>query len=465
MKQFKLILLLAFLAVAVSLVAAHEEPTVIVSDQVSLNGWVVVEHVTSEGPGFMVIHKDNGEGGFGAVIGYRWVNAGENNNVAVRIDLAEATPTLYAMLHVDTGEVGTYEFGTVEGADGPVVVDGAPLAPSFTAEIMMAYDQYLDGSNVTVANVVTAQNGFVVIHADNDGAPGAVLGQTAVSAGNTANVVVALSGDITQRLWPMMHVDTGEAGVYEFGTVEGADGPVRINDVVSTAQIVTNTPTMRMWPQIAVRGDGAEAASPVTVTAASVVSEGAGWLVIHSDNNGAPGPVLGQTQVSAGTNWNVAVELSGAVTPVVWPMLHVDTGEAGVYEFGTVEGVDGPVSVDGQVVMFPVDVAPSFSDGFSYDPETMTLTINWALIDAQGFMVIHSDNGGSPGPVLGYAPIIRGHNNNVVVQLSGDVTGTVFPMLHYDTGEMGVYEFGTVEGADVPVRVGGTVVVGPMTLE
>jgi hypothetical protein len=461
MKLFRLIVLVVILVLAVSLVAAHDAPTVEVSDQVSLNGWVTVSHVTSEGPGFIVIHKDNGEGGIGPVVGYRWVNNGESNNVAVKVDLAEATPMLFAMLHVDDGVVGMYEFGTVEGADAPVIIDGAPVSPGFTAEIMVAYDQFLDGSNVTVANVVTAANGFVVIHADNGGQPGAVLGQTAVSAGNSSNVVVALSGDITPVLWPMMHVDTGEAGVYEFGTVEGADSPIIINGAVSTASISTGVPSVRMFNQVALHADGTGMMDPVTVTAVSVVSEGPGWLVIHSDNGGQPGPVLGQTAVNDGTNWNVSVELSGDITPVVWPMLHVDTGTVGTYEFGTVEGADGPVRVNDAVLTFPISIAPSIT--YTGTLTGTTLVVDAAQIDQQGFLVIHADNGGQPGAVLGYAPIVRGVNGNIVVELSGDITPVVYPMLHVDSGEAGVYEFGTVEGADGPVRVGDAVVTGPMT--
>jgi hypothetical protein len=463
MKQFRVILLVVLFVLAVSLVAAHDEPTVEVSDQVSLNGWVTVSHVTSQGPGFIVIHKDNGEGGIGPVIGYRWVNNGESNNVSVRIDLAEATPMLFAMLHADTGEVGVYEFGTVEGADAPVIVNDAPVSPPFTAEIMVAYDQYLDGSNVTVANVVTAANGWLVIHADNGGQPGPVLGQTAVTAGNNANVVVALSGDVTPVLWPMMHVDTGEAGVYEFGTVEGADGPVVVNGVLSTASISTGVPSVRMFDQVAVYSDGMEMMSPATVTAVSVVSEGPGWLVIHADNGGQPGPVLGQTAVADGSNWNVAVELSGDVTPVVWPMLHVDTGEVGTYEFGTVEGADGPVRVNDAVLTFAISIAPSIN--YTGTLTGTSLVVNSAQIDQQGFLVIHADNGGQPGPVLGYAPLVRGNNSNIVIELSGDITPVVYPMLHVDSGEPGVYEFGTVEGADGPVSVAGAVVTGPMTPE
>jgi hypothetical protein len=38
-------------------------------------------------------------------------------------------------------------------------------------------------------------------------------------------------------------------------------------------------------------------------------------------------------------------------------------------------------------------------------------------------------------------------------------------MLHYDTGEAGVYEFGTVEGVDGPVVFGGGPVVGPLEIQ
>ncbi len=43
----------------------------------------------------------------GAVIGHAAVPDGLSANVSVTIDAAKATPTLYAMLHVDKGAVGT----------------------------------------------------------------------------------------------------------------------------------------------------------------------------------------------------------------------------------------------------------------------------------------------------------------------------------------------------------------------
>jgi hypothetical protein len=114
-------------------------------------------------------------------------------------------------------------------------------------------------------------------------------------------------------------------------------------------------------------------------------------------------------------------------------------------------------------LVFPINAASSIE--YSGSISGSTVTVDSALIDAAGWMVIHADNGGAPGPVLGQTPIIPGLNTDISVELMGEITETVFPMLHYDTGEMGVYEFGTVDGADGPVRVGDAVVTGPMTPE
>jgi hypothetical protein len=444
-------------------------PSVEVSDQLVLDGTVLVASAYSEGPGFIVIHADNGEGRPGPVIGHAGLNPGANYNIQVAINATQATPLLFAMLHADTGEVGVYEFGTVDGADGPVRdAAGSVITPPFNVHVISMTDQRVTALNTVVAStVVTQQDGFLVIHTDADGRPGPVAGVAPVRAGTTNNILIRLDmAEPTAVLWPMLHVDTGEAGVYEFGTVEGADGPVRVNDQVAVMPIWT-VPHMRVADQIVVRGDGAEVAEDAvpTVTAQSVLADVEGWLVIHTEADGRPGPVAWIAPVRAGTNRDVVVTLDMAEpTAVLWPMLHVDTGERRVYEFGTVEGADGPVRVNDAVLTFPIQAAPSIVYEGTLDADS--LTIQQALIDAPGWLVIHADNEGRPGPVLGYAPLRPGLNQNIDVALDPAAAGSqVFPMLHYDTGEAGVYEFGSVDGADGPVRVGDAVVVGPLALE
>ena len=252
----------ALLMMAIS-VNAQMEPAVEVSEQVVLNGTVTVAKVVSEGPGFIVIHKDNGEGSFGPVIGYRWVNPGENFNISVPINASEATSTLYAMLHVDSGEVGVYEFGTVEGADGPVVVDGAPLSPGFSAAVINAHDHVVEDNTFVADSVTVDAPGFLVIHSEAEGRPGPVIGFTPIEAGTTSGVSVELDeAGMTPVVWPMLHVDSGEAGVYEFGTVEGADGPVRLGGAVA-AQLLPEPRRAELLQQDQGAADGQRVAVDV----------------------------------------------------------------------------------------------------------------------------------------------------------------------------------------------------------
>lgn len=462
----KLTMVIAILVTVIGMVSAdHFNPQVIVNDQVSTDGTVTIAQANSAAEGFLVIHADD-DGSFGAVIGHAPLYPGANYNVVVDIDTTQATSTLYAMLHEDTGEMGVYEFGEVEGADGPVAVEGEVVTPSFIAEIIDVSDQMVDGS-VMVNAVTVSQDGFVVIHAGDSESFGEVIGVAPVSTGTTTDLTVELDGDATSVIWPMLHVDTGEAGEYEFGTVDGADGPVAIDGAVATMPIWT-VAHMRISDQIVLHGDGMEMMDDMaaTVTFDSVLSDGPGFAVVHlaanaDDGSLTFGEVIGVAAVEDGLNEDVVVELTGVATPILFPMQHVDTDSIGEYEFGTVEGADGPVVNDGQVEVKAINAAPSIAYNGTIDGNVVT--IESATIDAPGWLVIHADNGeGSFGAVLGQAQVGTGTTNNIAITLAEDgMTDTLYPMLHYDTGEAGQYEFGEVEGADGPVAVNGNVVFAP----
>jgi hypothetical protein len=88
-----------------------------------------------------------------------------------------------------------------------------------------------------------------------------------------------------------------------------------------------------------------------TVTVARVESNGPGWIVIHADANGGPGPVTGYAAVKDGVNANVVVKIDTTkATAVLYAMLHTDAGAVGTYEF---PGADKPVMVDGKMVSPP----------------------------------------------------------------------------------------------------------------
>ncbi|MBE2183120.1 MAG: hypothetical protein IAE89_06825, partial [Anaerolineae bacterium] len=145
-------------------------------------------------------------------------------------------------------------------------------------------------------------------------------------------------------------------------------------------------------------------------------------------------------------------------------MLHVDDGTAGTYEFDGSSGLDNPILVNGAEITFPVSAAPSMTFADQEEADGMIL-VDSALIDAYGWLVVHASSEGQPGEILGYTALRPGINSNIAIEVDPTAAGKqVFLMLHYDTNSMGVFEFGMVEGADVPVSVGGAVVTASMAI-
>ncbi len=210
-------------------------PAVTVSDQEIVDGTVTIAEVVSDGPGWLVVHAQ-GDSGPGPILGYSPVGDGANSDVLVEIDAANATGTLYAMLHTDAGEVGTFEFP--DGADTPVRVNEQVVTPpfqvlaSFTPSVTVSDQEIADGT-VTIAEVISNGPGWLVIHAQGDSGPGPILGYSPVVNGTNSNVLVEIDGDnATETLYAMLHTDAGEVGTFEFP--DGSDTPVRVDEQVVT---------------------------------------------------------------------------------------------------------------------------------------------------------------------------------------------------------------------------------------
>jgi LPXTG-motif cell wall-anchored protein len=161
------------------------------------------------------------------------------------------------MLHIDAGAIGTYEF---PGPDAPVIVNGnivmkqisiteagGAAAPKDAVE---ADDQALSNGSITVAEVYASVDGWIAVHLDEGDKPGKVIGNAPVKAGETKNVVVKLGEDVPAggKVWPMLHIDAGTIGTYEF---PGPDAPVIVNGNI-------------IMKQIAIKAAGAPAGLPRT---------------------------------------------------------------------------------------------------------------------------------------------------------------------------------------------------------
>lgn len=102
---------------------------------------------------------------------------------------------------------------------------------------LAVFDQ-VGKDTITVASVTIVgalAGGWMTVHLDDGGRPGAVVGRTHVTEGTTNDVVVRLDhASADGRYWPVLHVDAGQPGVYEF---PGPDMPVKASGDVVMKQI------------------------------------------------------------------------------------------------------------------------------------------------------------------------------------------------------------------------------------
>lgn len=183
-----------------------------------------------------------------------------------------------------------------------------------------------DGT-VTVASVTSDTDGWIVVHAQADEKPGPILGRAHVSAGENQDVVVEIDPNmVTETLYAMLHVDAGTAGEFDF---PGGDDVPAVDDLGNVV-----TPPFKLTVQNSVSVVDQELGDGATVTIAEVMSAGPGWIVIHAQAEGSPGPILGKTPVGGGVNNDVIVEIdTTGATETLYAMLHVDAGTLSEFEF------------------------------------------------------------------------------------------------------------------------------------
>jgi hypothetical protein len=210
-------------------------------------------------------------------------------------------------------------------------------------------DQTIEHSAVTVAKVNAAVDGWLVIHIEADGKPDPVIGYAQVPTGGSKDVKVTIdSAMATTKMFAMLHVDEGVKGTYEF---PGADAPVKDGNMIvmqafnQTEVMIMSTPAVTANEQSVVDG---------TVTVASAYMEVPGWLVIHIEADGKPGPVIGYVALPAGESKDIKIAIDASqATPKLFAMLHIDAGIASTYEF---PGDDAPVKDGDMIVMVPFNL-------------------------------------------------------------------------------------------------------------
>lgn len=98
-----------------------------------------------------------------------------------------------------------------------------------------------------------------------------------------------------------------------------------------------------------------------TIVIASVSLPAPGFVAVHGDAEGSPGPVVGHSDLlPAGESTDVTVTLDEPLTEsgTLWPMVHIDINDNGEYEFFPPDQtIDGPgVDDSGDVAVIPVEM-------------------------------------------------------------------------------------------------------------
>jgi predicted lipoprotein with Yx(FWY)xxD motif len=119
---------------------------------------------------------------------------------------------------------------------------------------LSANPQTSDGTEIVVASVELASPGFIGVHADADGSPGAIIGHSELlPEGASTDVVVVLDValEASTTVWPMVHIDMNGNGIYEFDPASGtttdvpgttADGAVAVIPVEITVEAMAAGP-------------------------------------------------------------------------------------------------------------------------------------------------------------------------------------------------------------------------------
>jgi len=133
---------------------------------------------------------------------------------------------------------------------------------------------------------------------------------------------------------------------------ETATATTTATETATPTETATETATPVTGPAELDLGDGTATSDGVTLVIPSATLAVDGFVAIHADDNGAPGLVIGVSDLlAAGTATDIEITLDQplAESGTVFPMVHVDGDANGVYEF---PGPDGPATTaDGEVAV------------------------------------------------------------------------------------------------------------------
>ncbi len=418
---------------------ATPEPTpipvqVTISDQsLDESGELVADEVSLPGPGWLVIYRlidDEPD----EIIGRVPLAAGVHEVVLIRVDTDLATEQLMAALHQDLGAEGVFEF---PGEDEPF-----PDEPEveFSVELLLpqpqietAAQEITEDGLITLARVELLEPTWVLIHTDDGGEIGPVVGGILLGEGVHEEGPLTIDGRrATPTLHAILHQDDGQIGVIDY---PDGDMPVLVGGrpIVSTFD-ATYPPEVVVFDQPIIDG---------TVTIERVISQGPGWVAVYNEVDGQPGRIIGSAALEDGLNEAIVVDLvQSAITVQLFARLHEDTEAGDAFNF---PAQDPAVRYNNRLPNAAAFRTDTGALAFMRDQRLVgnSVRVDVIISPVEGWAAVYADNDGQPGELLGNTWFPVGVNRNVVIDLApAPESGTLFLVLHEDLGEPETFEIG-----------------------
>ena len=282
---------------------------------------------------------------------------------------------------------------------------------------------------------------WVVIHADDDGEIGAVVGRQLFPAGEHENVPITIDW---RRATPVLHVVLHEDDVV-IGVLDYPAGDMPIlkgGQPIVAAFRATFPPEVLVYDQPIIDG---------RISIERAISDGPGYVAVYNEVEGQPGFIIGTATLKDGLNEYIPVTLlNSAITTQLFARLHHDTEPGDAFNF---PAQDSPVLYNNRLpnpATFRTDVGAHAFVSDQRLGEDNTVSIATVISPVTSWVAIYGDADGQPGDLLGQTWVPAGVNRDVVVEFDGTLEpGTLHLILYEDLGTSEEFE---VPGVDMELR-------------
>ena len=286
---------------------------------------------------------------------------------------------------------------------------------------------------------------------DEAGNPGEVIGVSApLGEGIIANVPVPFFTDlpVASTVHATVHIDMNGNRVFDY---EPPDGLVDVPAERDLGEVATATAAISLLAPLdpASIEIAEQSTDGTTVTVGVVDLPADGFVVIQSDDGGAPGLVLGVSELlPTGENTGVVVELDTwlAETEDLWAVAWVDRDGDGIANIEAEDTLDGVALTFDREFAFArqtINVIPIFPVTLSIDHQEgdgSNVRVALVTMPSAGFIEVLDDEEGEPGARIGLSGLLpRGTSTDIEIELDEPLTSDgalwVRVLVDYDGNE------------------------------